>query len=76
MALDWEKARAREKLRRSDKPKRTPSQRRLAAINSFANKHDLRCFVCSLQAGPWAKTGVSARGPWGLCVACAARPRE
>jgi hypothetical protein len=68
--MDWEKER-----RRSLKPQRRRDTRkqqmqRQTAMADFVAKHDLSCFKCSRSKGPWAKTGVSDRGPWAICVEC------
>jgi hypothetical protein len=45
---------------------------RQRALQEFVWKHDLSCFKCGSR-GPieWAKTGISARGPWAICGPCA-----
>lgn len=75
--MDWEGANSRDRQRAA---KRIRASRatglREAAISDYARKHDLACFVCGSSDGPWAKTGVSKRGPWGICLPCARRPSE
>ena len=66
--LDWSKA----------KPKPAPTPRntrksamlRQTALVDFVARHDLACFRCGTREGMWAKTGVSGRGPWAICVSC------
>lgn len=75
--MDWERAKRRDALRTARKPGKTPdSAKRLHALERFAQQHTIRCFVCDRNEGTWAKTGISLRGPWGICVPCANRPRE
>lgn len=66
--LDWEKARQRETRRAA--PTSTGGDRRQAAMTEYVWRHELSCFKCGLDVGPWAKTGRSRRGPWVICAAC------
>jgi hypothetical protein len=66
--LDWRKA----------KPKPAPEPRenrraaklRQTAMAEFDARHDLACFKCGTREAEWARTGVSRRGPWTICVDC------
>ena len=40
------------------------------AMARFAASHNLGCFKCGSQTNPWAKTGISQRGPWAICKTC------
>lgn len=69
--LDWEKAARydRETRARADTPRPPRETKREIALDGFAVKHSLLCFACG-GLGPWAKSGISKRGPWIICVAC------
>jgi hypothetical protein len=71
--LDWEKANRQEKTggRRRPKGRRGKDARlRAKAMTAFTEKHNLACFKCGDRENVWAKTGVSARGPWAICIDC------
>jgi len=77
--LDWEKANRRERFR-AEKPPLRRNAARQKAIAAFVKQHDLTCFSCGDERAEWAKSGISKRGPWVICVPCvqadtAARPR-
>ncbi len=82
--LDWEKARQREKHRAGppgNKRSKKRQQIREDALVDFAASHHLRCFACNTDSTQWAKSGISKRGPWIICVPCvnkrsAARPQN
>jgi len=42
------------------------------ALAAFVDQHDLSCFKCGATEAEWAKTGISKRGPWAICVTCVA----
>jgi hypothetical protein len=67
--LDWERAERRRRPTGSQRRKRQPVDVRRQALEAFAAKHDLRCFKCG-GVHNWAKTGISTRGPWAICVQC------
>ena len=68
--LDWEKAAPKRRRRPTgSQRKRQSADVRRQALESFAMKHDLRCFRCRADHN-WAKTGISKRGPWAICVQC------
>jgi hypothetical protein len=73
--LDWEKAKRQEAVGGRKRPKGNRQARqaehvRQMALVEFVTKHDLSCFKCGDQLNKWAKTGVSRRGPWAICVDC------
>lgn len=77
--LDWENAKRRDKTRdaAAGKRRRRKSQHvRKGAMYEFAKKHGLNCFRCGAEQVEWAKTGISKRGPWAICVACVSRPSD
>jgi hypothetical protein len=43
---------------------------RQVRMEAFVAKHAIGCFKCGYSHGPWAKTGISWRGPWALCLSC------
>jgi hypothetical protein len=67
---DWEKAKRRSLAPPPERDTRKEQTQRQTAMTGFVAKHDLACFKCSSTEGPWAKTGVSRRGPWVICMAC------
>jgi hypothetical protein len=68
--LDWEKAELKKRRRPTgSQRKRQSADIRRQALDAFTAKHDLRCFKCGGDTN-WAKTGISARGPWAVCVVC------
>lgn len=76
--IDWEKARAASRARRdaAEAATVTPAEARRrgtrqAALAAFVEQHGLRCFKCGAGDAEWAKTGISKRGPWAICVPCA-----
>jgi hypothetical protein len=80
--LDWEKANRRDRQRitklRDWKPPRERDEDRQRALEAFALKHDIGCFACGGKGNEgkrWAKSDVSKRGPWIICVPCVARGR-
>jgi len=48
---------------------------RQKALADFVHSHEIGCFRCDAREAEWAKTGISTRGPWALCVPCARSPR-
>jgi len=44
---------------------------RQTAMADFVARHELACFKVRVARSRVAKTGVSRRGPWALCVGCA-----
>lgn len=77
--LDWEKAKRRDlapKKRRYPRRYPTKGPCRALVLNSFVKKHHLVCFVCDTDPGVWGKTGISARGPWAICLACAEQSKK
>lgn len=76
--LNWSKAkrdsnRARAYAQRQgDQPHESNKRRsdRQLAMIGFVDKHDLVCFVCHHDDNEWARTGISKRGPWAICVPC------
>lgn len=62
--LNWEKTNRQENLRFGKE------ERKRKILSDFAIKHNLQCFVCGTNENSWAKTGISRKGPWGICVAC------
>jgi hypothetical protein len=70
--LEWEKANRQDKVggRRRPKGKAKSRRSRKVALNKFVAKHHPMCFKCGTAAGQWAKTGVSKKGPWVICVPC------
>lgn len=81
MAFDWKRARARDREAKKhlERPKRRwRGKHRTDVMAKWAAERELACFVCGEQrpAGGWAKTGVSARGPWAICVNCVREGRK
>lgn len=75
--LNWEKARKRDQARASrHAAKKANALERQVALKAWATKHDLACFKCNTKGGPWAKTGISTRGPWAICARCVQSPSE
>ena len=68
--MDWEKAKRRELTPQPQRDTRKQQMQRQTAMAEFVAKHELACFKCKSADGPWAKTGVSRRGPWAICVEC------
>jgi hypothetical protein len=72
--LDWEKARRQEleqpRRRNRHASKVRAKARAQGARHEFVQKHGVGCFKCGTQAAEWAKTGISKRGPWAICVPC------
>jgi hypothetical protein len=68
--MDWEKANRRERAQPAKPDTRKQQMQRQTALADFVAKHDVSCFKCGRSDGPWAKTGVSRRGPWAICVEC------
>jgi hypothetical protein len=75
--LDWDKARERDRVREAkqtaapDQGGARRSAARQAALAEFVAKHEIACFKCGAEKAEWAKTGISRRGPWAICVECA-----
>lgn len=74
--MDWEGARARDKARKDAHRQRQPRTDRAVVLAAYVAKHRLSCFKCGTNSGPWAKTGVSNRGPWVICLGCVQGPSE
>jgi hypothetical protein len=68
--LDWEKAKRRGIAPTPERDTRKQQMHRQTAMAEFVAKHELACFKCKRNEGPWAKTGVSGHGPWAICMAC------
>jgi hypothetical protein len=74
--LDWHKARDRDRAQeaKNSAPPGPASTRRRStqqmARAAFVDKHGLRCFKCGAEKAEWAKTGLSERGAWAICVQC------
>jgi hypothetical protein len=68
--LDWDKAKRRNLAPPPERDTRKQQMAREDALAGFVAKHELACFKCGRTEGPWAKTGVSQRGPWAMCTAC------
>jgi len=68
--LDWEKAKRGSLAPPPQRDTRKQQMQRQVALSEFVAKHDLACFKCGSTEGPWAKTGVSNRGPSAICTAC------
>jgi hypothetical protein len=73
--LDWEKAKAKAKARRRPSGKRKRGVDRQIQMWKFTQRHGIGCFVCKSTEREWAKTGLSDRGPWAICVECVKRKR-
>jgi len=75
--LEWERARERDSAHdaRQANPACSATTRRLAKPKPpsprFVKEHGLRCSKCGIEKAEWAKTGISQRGAWAICVACA-----
>ena len=81
--FDWEAASLRDKqhARKPPNPLHRDTAKRQEALAAFAASHDLSCFSCQADKAEWAKSGITARGPWIVCVPCvnkrqAARPQK
>jgi hypothetical protein len=74
--LDWQKARDRDRAHEATKsaPQGPAAARRRStkemARAAFVDKHGLCCFKCGTEKAEWAKTGISERGAWAICVHC------
>ncbi len=74
--LDWQKAQDRDRAHEAKKlaPPAPASTRRRStqqmARAAFVDKHGLSCFKCGADKAEWAKTGISERGAWAICVHC------
>jgi hypothetical protein len=66
--FDWSKAQP--KPAPAPRDNRRSAMLRQDAMLEFVARHDLACFKCGTYEGEWAKTGVSGRGPWAICVNC------
>jgi hypothetical protein len=80
--LDWEKAREKDQAREATSGREgdRPSTARRAGIRQqaladFVNEHGLTCFRCGAEKAEWAKTGISERGSWAICVPGASAQR-
>ena len=76
--MDWQRARAASRARRDavETAALTPADarrrgKRQFALAAFVQQHGLRCFKCGASEAEWAKTGISKKGPWAICVPCA-----
>jgi len=68
--MEWEKAARRDRLRAAGHPPKHADAKRQKAIGKFVSEHKLACFVCGGDRAEWAKSGISKRGPWVICVPC------
>jgi hypothetical protein len=69
--FDWDKAKRASGEPREKKPNtRRQQMLRQTAMADYVAKHELACFKCSRTEGEWAKTGLSSRGPWVICLDC------
>lgn len=77
--LDWEKAQERDRTREAKQAASPPraavrqQAARQAALDAFVEEHGIGCFKCGVEKAEWAKTGISKRGAWAICVRCVAR---
>lgn len=77
--LNWDKARERDRVRKTKQPAASGQAgvrgraARQAALAEFVAKHEIACFKCGAEKAEWAKTGISRRGPWAICVQCASQ---
>jgi len=39
-------------------------------MQAFADQHGIKCFKCRSSFNDWAKTGITNRRPWGICIQC------
>lgn len=80
--LDWEKAKERERAgeaKASSRPGPSSAKRRATAEmarTAFVEKHGISCFKCGATKAEWAKTGISKRGAWAICVDCVQKGRD
>lgn len=49
---------------------------RVDAMARFVRERQLRCFACGENEFHPAKTGISKRGPWAICITCVRTPRH
>jgi hypothetical protein len=70
--LEWEKANRRERRRRQSGDQRAQKKGtvRQQVIADFVESHGIGCFKCGAPKAEWAKSGISKRGPWAICVPC------
>jgi len=70
--MNWEKANRQEMTRRrpSGRLRKNSNALRWMAMAEFVQHHDIGCFKCGATKANWAKTGISTRGPWAVCVDC------
>ncbi len=68
--MNWSKAKTRPRNRAAQRTGGNPKIRQ-AAMTKYALDLGLACFVCKdTQPTEWAKTGISKRGPWAICLDC------
>lgn len=39
-------------------------------MKAFVSQHGITCFKCGTAHHDWAKTGMSGRRPWAICLQC------
>lgn len=74
--LDFEKAKRRAAVPREPRDTAQGRGARQAALAAFVAEHGLSCFKCGAESAEWAKTGISERGPWAICVPCVSSGSE
>lgn len=75
--LDWEKANRQARRRPKGNRKRENEEKRQMKLVWFADKNNLSCFSCSRKGViRWAKSGISTRGPWIICVDCVCKHKK
>lgn len=47
-----------------------------AKLAAFVTEHNIGCFDCGTTKAEWAKTGLSKRGPWAVCLSCVRAHRK